>query len=34
MTNIDDMKNEYVGSKKVEACRNFVPDILYDFITW
>ena len=36
MTNIDDMKNEYVGSDgiKVEACRNFVPDILYDFITW
>ena len=36
MTNIDDMKNEYVGSDgiKVEACRIFVPDILYDFITW
>ena len=36
MTNIDDMKNEYVGSDgiKVEAGRNFVPDILYDFITW
>ena len=36
MTNIDDMKNEYVGSDriKVETCRNFVPDILYDFITW
>ena len=36
MTNIDDMTNEYVGSDgiKVESCRNFVPDILYDFITW
>ena len=36
ITNIDDMKNEYVGSDgiKVETCRNFMPDILYDFITW
>ena len=36
MINIDDMNNEYVGSDgvKIEACRNFVPDVLYDFITW
>ena len=36
ITNIDDMKNEYVGSDgiKVETCRNFMLDILYDFITW
>ena len=36
MININDMNNEYVGSDgiKIEACRNFVPDVLYDFITW
>ena len=36
MINIDDMNNEYVGSNgiKLEACRNFVLDVLYDFITW
>ena len=36
MINIDDMNNEYVGSDgiKIEACRNFVLDVLYDFITW
>ena len=35
MINIDDMNNEYVGSDgiKIEPCRNFVPDVLYDFIT-
>ena len=36
MINIDDMDNEYVGSDsiKIEAGGNFVPDVLYDFITW
>ena len=36
MINIDDMNNEYVGSDsiKIEACRNFVLEVLYDFITW
>ena len=36
MINIDDMNNEYVGSDgiNIEACRNFVLDVLYDFITW
>ena len=35
MINIDDMNNECVGSDgiKIEAFRNFVPDVLYDFIT-
>ena len=36
MINIDDMNNEYVGSDgiKIEECRNFVLDVLLDFITW
>ena len=36
MINIDDMNNEYVGSDgiNIEACRNFVLDVLYDLITW
>ena len=36
MINIDDMNNEYVGSDgiKIEARRNFAPDVLYDLITW
>ena len=36
MINIHDMKYKYVSSDciKVYACRNFVCDALYDFITW
>lgn len=36
MRTIETKRDEYVGSDgiKVEECRKFVPDTLYDFISW
>ena len=36
MTSIKGMSDEYVGSDgvKIQTCREFVPDKLYDFVSW